>query len=46
MNDPHNRLWGAALRGFEGPGQNMYIYPSIFRAYGGKWFDANGNLNW
>lgn len=41
VNDPANRLWGAALRGFKGAGQNMYIYPSIFLAYGGKWFDGD-----
>lgn len=39
LNDPANRMWGAALRGFPGPGQNMYIYPSIFCEFGGKWFD-------
>jgi multiple sugar transport system substrate-binding protein len=39
-HDPAKRLWGAALRGFKGAGQNMYIYPSIFRAYGGEWFDG------
>ena len=39
VHDPANRLWGAALRGFHGAGQNMYIYPSILRAFGGKWFD-------
>ena len=33
---------GAALRGFRGAGQNMYIWPSLFMAYGGKWFDADG----
>jgi len=44
LNDPEKRIWGAALRGFPGPGQNMYIYPSIFLAYGGKWFDTNGKL--
>jgi len=44
LNDPPARLWGAALRGFPGPGQNMYIYPSIFLAFGGKWFDAGGKL--
>ena len=43
-HDPDNRLWGAALRGFRGAGQNMYIYPSIFRAFGGEWFDANGKM--
>jgi multiple sugar transport system substrate-binding protein len=46
VHDPEHRLWGAALRGFAGPGQNMYIYPSIFKAYGGEWFDKAGNLNW
>ena len=44
VHDPDNRLWGAALRGFRGAGQNMYIYPSIFRAYGGEWFDGDGKL--
>ena len=43
-HDPDNRLWGAALRGFRGAGQNMYIYPSIFRAYGGEWFDSSGKM--
>jgi multiple sugar transport system substrate-binding protein len=38
VHDPANRVWGAALRGFKGAGQNMYIYPSIFRAFGGEWF--------
>jgi ABC-type glycerol-3-phosphate transport system substrate-binding protein len=40
LNDPNNRVWGAALRGFKGAGQNMYIYPSIFRAFGGEWFSG------
>ena len=44
VHDPSNRLWGAALRGFRGAGQNMYIYPSIFRAYGGEWFDNSGKM--
>lgn len=42
INDPDNRIWGAALRGTPGAGQNMYIWPSIFREYGGKWFDQGG----
>ena len=33
---PSNRLWGAALRGFAGAGQNMYIYPSTSVSYGGN----------
>ncbi|GJL80938.1 MAG: sugar ABC transporter substrate-binding protein [marine bacterium B5-7] len=41
VHDPDNRLWGCALRGFRGAGQNMYIYPSIFKAYGGEWFDGD-----
>jgi ABC-type glycerol-3-phosphate transport system substrate-binding protein len=43
-NDPSNRLWGAALRGFKGAGQNMYIYPSIFREFGGTWFDNSRKI--
>jgi len=44
VHDPGNRLWGAALRGFRGAGQNMYIFPSIFKAYGGEWLDGGGKL--
>lgn len=36
-------LSGLALRGFLGAGQNMYIFPSLFKAFGGEWFDADGN---
>lgn len=39
LNDPDNRVWGAALRGLPGAGQNMYIFPSLFRAWGASWFD-------
>jgi multiple sugar transport system substrate-binding protein len=42
VHDPNNRVWGAALRGFKGAGQNMYIYPSIFRAFGGQWYGGSG----
>jgi ABC-type glycerol-3-phosphate transport system substrate-binding protein len=38
LNDPANRTYGLALRGFSGAGQNMYIYPSLFRGFGGSWF--------
>lgn len=38
LTDPAQRLYGLALRGFAGAGQNMYIYPSIFRGFGGDWF--------
>lgn len=38
LHDPNNRQYGLALRGFAGAGQNMYIYPSIFRGFGGSWF--------
>lgn len=39
---PARNLYGLALRGFRGAGQNMYIWPSLFRAYGGQWFDHAG----
>jgi multiple sugar transport system substrate-binding protein len=38
LNDPANRMYGLAMRGFSGAGQNMYIYPSLFRSFGGDWF--------
>jgi multiple sugar transport system substrate-binding protein len=44
INDPSNRLWGCALRGYKGAGQNMYIYPSIFEEFGGQWFDDNHKI--
>ena len=37
LNNPGDRIWGTALRGVAGAGQNMYIYPSIFREFGGNW---------
>ncbi|MEW6263206.1 MAG: sugar ABC transporter substrate-binding protein [Thermodesulfobacteriota bacterium] len=36
------KIAGAALRGFRGAGQNMYIWPSLFMSWGGQWFDAKG----
>ncbi|MDQ3614529.1 MAG: extracellular solute-binding protein [Chloroflexota bacterium] len=33
---------GAALRGFLGAGQNMYIFPSLFLEFGGEWFAEDG----
>jgi multiple sugar transport system substrate-binding protein len=41
LNDPANRVYGLALRGFAGAGQNMYIYPSLFRGFGGSWGSGN-----
>jgi multiple sugar transport system substrate-binding protein len=38
LHDPANRIYGLALRGFAGAGQNMYIYPSLFREFGASWF--------
>ncbi|MCG2594855.1 sugar ABC transporter substrate-binding protein [Ramlibacter sp. XY19] len=38
LNDPASRVYGLAMRGFSGAGQNMYIYPSLFRSFGGDWF--------
>ena len=41
IHDPANRVYGMALRGFAGAGQNMYIYPSLFKEFGGEWFKGN-----
>jgi ABC-type glycerol-3-phosphate transport system substrate-binding protein len=40
IHDPANRIYGLAMRGFAGAGQNMYIYPSILRGFGGSWFEG------
>ena len=44
LHDPANRMWGFCLRGMPGAGQNMYIYPSILGAFGGKWFEPGGKI--
>ncbi len=44
IHNPNDRLWGFCLRGMPGAGQNMYIYPSILLAFGGKWFDGSGKI--
>ena len=44
LHDPAARMWGFCLRGMPGAGQNMYIYPSILGAFGGKWFDTGGKI--
>ena len=36
------KVAGAVLRGFRGAGQNLYIWPSLFRSWGGEWFDTDG----
>ena len=37
LTDADARIFGLALRGFSGAGQNMYIYPSLLRGFGGSW---------
>lgn len=41
VHDPDNRVWGAALRGLAGAGQNVYIYSSLFREFGGDWMKGS-----
>jgi multiple sugar transport system substrate-binding protein len=43
LHELEDNLSGLALRGFRGAGQNMYIYPSLYKAFGGEWFDSKGN---
>lgn len=40
LTDAAAHAYGVALRGFAGAGQNMYIYPSLFRGFGGKWIEG------
>jgi multiple sugar transport system substrate-binding protein len=37
LHAPNDRVWGTALRGVAGAGQNVYIYSSLFREFGGDW---------
>lgn len=41
LNAPEERVYGLAMRGFAGAGQNMYIYPSILRGFGGQWMQGS-----
>ena len=43
LTDPAERIYGLVMRGFAGAGQNMYIYPSILRGFGGTWIQ-NGKV--
>lgn len=43
LNNPSKRIWGTALRGLPGAGQNMYIFPSLFTEWGASWFDSSGS---
>ena len=43
LHDPATRVHGLALRGFAGAGQNMYIYPSLLRGFGGTWFTGHAS---
>lgn len=38
LHAPNDRVWATALRGVAGAGQNVYIYSSLFRSFGGNWF--------
>ena len=43
LTDANPRTYGLVLRGFAGAGQNMYIYPSLLRGFGGNW---GGGATW
>src|ERR1700712_1301380 len=43
LTDANARTYGLALRGFAGAGQNMYVYPSLLRGFGGGW-GSGGNV--
>ncbi len=42
IHDPENGIYGIAIRGLPGYGQNMYIFNTIINAFGAKWF----NMDW
>jgi len=43
VHNYEKNLAGIAIRGFRGAGQNMYIWPSLFKSWGGDWFDNENN---
>ncbi len=40
LTDPATRTYGIAMRGFAGAGQNMYVFPSLLRGFGGGWMQG------
>jgi sorbitol/mannitol transport system substrate-binding protein len=42
LNDPENGVYGIALRGKPGWGDNMAPITTVVNTFGGQWFDAEG----
>ncbi len=42
LHDPGNNQYGMVYRAFRGPGQNMFVFPSIFLGFGGNWLNSQG----
>lgn len=43
LHDPANGVYGIALRGLPGWGQNMAVFGSMLNTFGARWFDTNWN---
>lgn len=43
LHDPAKGIYGIAIRGLPGYGQNMYIFNTIINAFGARWFDMEWN---
>ncbi|MCA9836947.1 MAG: sugar ABC transporter substrate-binding protein [Trueperaceae bacterium] len=43
LNDPENGVYGIALRGKPGWGDNMAPITTVVNTFGGQWFDAEGH---
>ncbi len=43
LNDPANGVYGIALRGKPGWGDNMAPITTVVNTFGGQWFDAEGH---
>ena len=41
LNNPSAGLYGIALRGLPGWGQNMAVFDSMMNTFGARWFDMN-----
>lgn len=41
LHDPDNGVYGIALRGLPGWGQNMAVMGTVMNTFGGRWFDMD-----
>ena len=43
LHDPDNEVYGLALRGLPGWGENMAVFSTMINAHGARWYDMDWN---